>query len=604
MSNILKYQNPSSPLLINRINQSKANFVKRLLDPNRKSIQNWVNPLSISTHKLGWATEDTKQGAFVYPEVQEIDGELIDFTHPSHRRSEGINSAIERRDTVRMTPEQAEWFTENYKQYYPSFKKGGRIHIKKKNRGKFTEYCGGKVTEECIAKGKKSKDPKIRKRATFAANARKWKHENGGILKAQEGTGNGFWSKLWNAVKAGGMAARDAKLGAIGAQQVRDLYSEGKNQEAQDLAKQYAKANTTGIALAGGAASTGLLGDLMITGATTSADTFIDGDVDNFGTNLLTNVSADLLGNGVGKIVNFKNFLKNNGDLQKWLFGKGSLKNKFSDGKFIYNEFVNPDWRKYELANKMILSKINRDWGLQYLEPEDYLKKVGNSRGNTNPNTKTVYIKKAKFPWANQHTVGHEINHVIQQGYIPSSWNNIILNNQSFGRVPKKSIYPTVRYGEYTTVDPNYADTFPSLNDIRLRSENAPDSKQILWYSSPDEIDSEFAGGLFEGYNPKESIENIQQKWNLAGFSIDDYEIENIDKLFREIDVNNKQRILLNGKRKNPILNSTKSYLHTVNESSDDIDNIVKNINSGIKIGTGASIGTSVGLYNLLNDNE
>ena len=70
-------------------------------------------------------------------------------------------------------------------------KKGG-IHIKKKNRGKFTEYCGGKVTEECIAKGKKSKDPKIRKRATFAANARKWKHENGGILKAQGGTTEGF----------------------------------------------------------------------------------------------------------------------------------------------------------------------------------------------------------------------------------------------------------------------------------------------------------------------------------------------------------------------------------------------------------------------------
>jgi hypothetical protein len=29
-------------------------------------------------------------------------------------------------------------------------KKGGRIHIKKKNRGKFTEYCGGEVTDECI----------------------------------------------------------------------------------------------------------------------------------------------------------------------------------------------------------------------------------------------------------------------------------------------------------------------------------------------------------------------------------------------------------------------------------------------------------------------
>lgn len=125
---ILKYQNPSGtlPELIQRINKkSKANFVKRLLDPNRKYIQNWVNPLDIATHKLGWATEDTKQGAFVYPEIQEINGELVDFTHPSHRRSEGINSAIERRDTVRMTPEQAKWFTENYKQYYPGFKDGG-----------------------------------------------------------------------------------------------------------------------------------------------------------------------------------------------------------------------------------------------------------------------------------------------------------------------------------------------------------------------------------------------------------------------------------------------------------------------------------------------
>ena len=54
------------------------------------------------------------------------------------------------------------------------FKSGGKIHIKKKNRGKFTEYCGGKVTSECIARGKHSSDPTIRKRATFAANSRRW----------------------------------------------------------------------------------------------------------------------------------------------------------------------------------------------------------------------------------------------------------------------------------------------------------------------------------------------------------------------------------------------------------------------------------------------
>ncbi|MBO4784148.1 MAG: hypothetical protein J5521_05330 [Lachnospiraceae bacterium] len=70
---------------------------------------------------------------------------------------------------------------EELKNIILSFKKGGSgIHIKKANRGKFTEYCGGKVTSECIARGKASSNPAIRKRATFAANARKWKHENGG----------------------------------------------------------------------------------------------------------------------------------------------------------------------------------------------------------------------------------------------------------------------------------------------------------------------------------------------------------------------------------------------------------------------------------------
>lgn len=71
----------------------------------------------------------------------------------------------------------------------PILKKGG-IHIKKKNRGSFTRWCKGKVTEECIRRGKNSSNPAIRKKATFAANARRWKHESGGILKAQEGTGN------------------------------------------------------------------------------------------------------------------------------------------------------------------------------------------------------------------------------------------------------------------------------------------------------------------------------------------------------------------------------------------------------------------------------
>ena len=68
------------------------------------------------------------------------------------------------------------------------FKKGNKIHIKKANRGKFTDYCGGKVTNECIQRGKNSSDPAVRKRATFAANARKWNHKKGGVIVAGDGT--------------------------------------------------------------------------------------------------------------------------------------------------------------------------------------------------------------------------------------------------------------------------------------------------------------------------------------------------------------------------------------------------------------------------------
>jgi hypothetical protein len=59
-------------------------------------------------------------------------------------------------------------------------KKKKTIKISKENEGKFTSYCKRNgysgVTKACIAKGKKSKNPTTRKRATFADNAKnKWK---------------------------------------------------------------------------------------------------------------------------------------------------------------------------------------------------------------------------------------------------------------------------------------------------------------------------------------------------------------------------------------------------------------------------------------------
>jgi hypothetical protein len=105
--------------LINRINNtSKANFVQRLKDPNRAYIP-FGN--GIATHRMSYATED--DSAIVYPEIQEIDGQL-----QSLEGREALESAIARGDTLRMSIPEAEWFTKNYKKYYPkgnTFKEGG-----------------------------------------------------------------------------------------------------------------------------------------------------------------------------------------------------------------------------------------------------------------------------------------------------------------------------------------------------------------------------------------------------------------------------------------------------------------------------------------------
>lgn len=46
-----------------------------------------------------------------------------------------------------------------------------------KHKGSFRKYCGGKVTRACIDKGKKSKDPKIRKRAQLAETLAKMRRK-------------------------------------------------------------------------------------------------------------------------------------------------------------------------------------------------------------------------------------------------------------------------------------------------------------------------------------------------------------------------------------------------------------------------------------------
>ena len=118
--------------LVELIKNSKANFAKRLLDPNRKVLD--LGNGQIGTHKLSYATND--KGVVVYPEIQEINGELHDL---SNDRETAYKSAMQSEDYVVFPSEEsAEWFTaDNYKRYFPGleqyapqsrkFKQGGAL---------------------------------------------------------------------------------------------------------------------------------------------------------------------------------------------------------------------------------------------------------------------------------------------------------------------------------------------------------------------------------------------------------------------------------------------------------------------------------------------
>ena len=118
--------------LVELIKNSKANFAKRLLDPNRKVLD--LGNGQIGTHKLSYATND--KGVVVYPEIQEINGELHDL---SNDRETAYKSAMQSEDYVVFPSEEsAEWFTaDNYKRYFPGleqyapqsrkFKQGGAV---------------------------------------------------------------------------------------------------------------------------------------------------------------------------------------------------------------------------------------------------------------------------------------------------------------------------------------------------------------------------------------------------------------------------------------------------------------------------------------------
>lgn len=127
--------------ILNRVYKSNTNFAKRLKDSNRKFIPDWATD-AIATHKMGVGTDENGQ-PYIFPQVQEINGELIDFTRPPYNRGAGMISAEERGDTIHVpTIKDGVEFTENYKKYFPNFQTGGTIPVGKVAKSAYKIFKG------------------------------------------------------------------------------------------------------------------------------------------------------------------------------------------------------------------------------------------------------------------------------------------------------------------------------------------------------------------------------------------------------------------------------------------------------------------------------
>lgn len=127
------YEDGKGKTIVDEVNKSDANFVQRLKSPTRQTIPNWADQYrvlpwekSVSTHKLSvW--DNANGGGTIVPDVQEVNGKLIDFTRPPYNNRAALENALKTGDYVDLPKfEDALWYTENYKRYYPRFEDGGK----------------------------------------------------------------------------------------------------------------------------------------------------------------------------------------------------------------------------------------------------------------------------------------------------------------------------------------------------------------------------------------------------------------------------------------------------------------------------------------------
>ena len=114
--------------------------------------------------------------------------------------------------------------------------KYGGIHINPANKGKFnaTKKATGKTTEELTH----SKNPLTRKRAIFAQNASRWKHQDGGqAMQQQQPQGGGQQDQMQQLVQ---MAEQALAQGASPEEVAQMLIQQGVPEQVVQQVIQYA----------------------------------------------------------------------------------------------------------------------------------------------------------------------------------------------------------------------------------------------------------------------------------------------------------------------------------------------------------------------------
>ena len=93
---------------------SKAEFANRLNTGDTTTIKAWNDHSARASYKMGSADN------IVFPNVQKINGQLVDFTRPPYSIYAGYNNARKTGNYVTMPNEAtAIYFGEHYKKYYP-----------------------------------------------------------------------------------------------------------------------------------------------------------------------------------------------------------------------------------------------------------------------------------------------------------------------------------------------------------------------------------------------------------------------------------------------------------------------------------------------------